>query len=63
MFERAHVLALTVAQVWPFALQERCPQAIAGRQMDTYHRWMECTICATLAGLPAISLPACLRAF
>jgi hypothetical protein len=26
--------------------------------MDTYHRWMECTIYATLAGLPAISLPA-----
>jgi amidase len=26
--------------------------------MDTYHRWMECTMHATLAGLPAISLPA-----
>jgi len=26
--------------------------------MDTYHRWMECTLYATLAGLPAISLPA-----
>jgi amidase len=25
--------------------------------MDTYHRWMECTIYATFAGLPAISLP------
>ena len=58
LFERVDVLALPVAQVWPFALQERWPQAIAGRQMDTYHRWMECTIYATLAGLPAISLPA-----
>jgi amidase len=26
--------------------------------MDTYHRWMEVTIYATFAGLPAISLPA-----
>ena len=26
--------------------------------MDTYHRWMECTLYATFAGLPAISLPA-----
>jgi amidase len=26
--------------------------------MDTYHRWMECTIYATYAGLPAISMPA-----
>lgn len=26
--------------------------------MDTYHRWMETTIYATFAGLPAISVPA-----
>ena len=26
--------------------------------MDTYHRWMEVTIYATLAGLPCIALPA-----
>jgi len=26
--------------------------------MDTYHRWMEATIYATLAGAPAISVPA-----
>jgi len=26
--------------------------------MDTYHRWMECTLYATFAGLPAISVPA-----
>ena len=58
MFERFDVLALPVAQVWPFPLQERWPQHIGDRAMDTYHRWMECTIYATLAGLPAISLPA-----
>jgi amidase len=26
--------------------------------MDTYHRWMEVTIYATLAGLPCICVPA-----
>jgi amidase len=26
--------------------------------MDTYHRWMEVTIYATLGGLPAVSVPA-----
>ena len=25
--------------------------------MDTYHRWMEVVIYATLAGLPAINVP------
>jgi len=58
LFERVDVLALPVAQVWPFSLDERWPQKIGDRPMDTYHRWMECTIYATLAGLPAISLPA-----
>ena len=57
-FETVDVLALPVAQVWPFPIGQRWPQHIGDRPMDTYHRWMECTIYATLAGLPAISLPA-----
>jgi amidase len=57
-FERVDVLALPVTQTWPFPLEQRWPQAIAGRRMDTYHRWMECTIYATFAGLSALSLPA-----
>ena len=57
-FQQFDVLALPVAQVWPFPLAERWPQRIGDRPMDTYHRWMECTIYATLAGLPAISMPA-----
>ena len=58
LFERFDVLALPTAQVWPFALESRWPQQIGTRQMDTYHRWMECTLHATFAGLPAISVPA-----
>jgi amidase len=58
LFERFDVLALPTAQVWPFALEETWPRQIGTRSMDTYHRWMECTIHATFAGLPAISVPA-----
>jgi amidase len=58
LFERFDVLALPVAQAWPFDVDQRWPTEIAGRPMDTYHRWMEVVIYATLAGLPAISVPA-----
>ncbi|MFM2069447.1 MAG: hypothetical protein RLZZ584_4356 [Pseudomonadota bacterium] len=58
LFERFDVLALPVSQVWPFPIEQRWPQQIAGRTMDTYHRWMEVTLYATFAGLPGISLPA-----
>jgi len=58
LLERFDVLALPVTQVWPFPVSQRWPQAVAGRAMDTYHRWMESTLYATFAGLPAISAPA-----
>jgi amidase len=57
-FERFDVLALPTSQVWPLALDSTWPRQIGSRAMDTYHRWMECTIHATFAGLPAISVPA-----
>ncbi len=61
LFERFDVLALPSAQVWPFDKSWRWPQTIQIAngvvQMDTYHRWMEVVIYATLAGLPSISVP------
>ncbi len=57
LFEEFDVLALPSAQCWPFDAALRWPAEIAGRRMDTYHRWMEVTILPTLAGLPAISVP------
>ncbi len=57
LFERWDVLALPSAQVWPFDAAQRWPTRIAGREMDTYHRWMEVVIYATFAGLPCISVP------
>jgi amidase len=58
MFDRFDALALPVTQVWPFDVNQHWPRAISGRTMDTYHRWMEVTLYATFAGLPAISVPA-----
>lgn len=58
LFERVDLLALPVTQCWPFAIGQTWPRTVAGRTMQTYHQWMESTIYATFAGLPAISLPA-----
>jgi amidase len=58
LFDRFDALALPVTQMWPFDVNQHWPREIAGRTMDTYHRWMEVTLYATFAGLPAISVPA-----
>jgi amidase len=34
------------------------PQAINNTPLDTYHRWMEVVVCASLAGLPTVNVPA-----
>lgn len=57
LFETYDYLVLPTAQVFPFAAQEHWPKTIAGKVMDTYHRWMEVIIGPTLAGLPAMSVP------
>ncbi len=46
------------AQVFPFDAGATWPRAVAGRAMASYHQWMEIVIPATLAGLPALGLPA-----
>jgi amidase len=51
-------LVLPTAQVFPFDVELRWPTEIAGRRMDSYHRWMEVTLPVTMAGLPALSVPA-----
>jgi amidase len=57
LFARYDHLVLPTAQVFPFPAGWTWPQEIAGRQMDTYHRWMEVVILATNAQCPAINLP------
>jgi amidase len=58
LFEHFDYLALPAAQVFPLRAEALWPQEVGGRAMDTYHRWMEVTIGATLAGLPAMAIPA-----
>jgi amidase len=57
LFERFDHFALPTAQVFPYAADLHWPQAIGGRAMDTYHRWMEVVIPATMAQLPALNVP------
>lgn len=57
LFDRYDALVLPTAQVWPFPADWRWPREIAGRTMDTYHRWMEVVVPASLIGLPALSVP------
>jgi len=57
LFANHDFIALPSAQVWPFDAAQHWPRRIGERSMDTYHRWMEVVIYATLAGLPAISVP------
>jgi amidase len=58
LFETYDILALPTAQVFPFDADIHWPKSIDGREMDTYHRWMEVVIGGTLSGLPVVNLPA-----
>jgi amidase len=57
LFQRFDFLLLPSAQVFPFDVTVHWPTQIAGVGMDTYHRWMQVAVPATMAGCPAISLP------
>ena len=57
LFDKYDFLVLPTAQVFPFPKEIHWPTAIEGRQMDTYHRWMEVVIGGTLAGLPVCNVP------
>ncbi|WP_404299862.1 amidase [Alicycliphilus denitrificans] len=58
LFERFDFLVLPAAQVFPFDAALDWPHAVGGREMDTYHRWMQAVVPATMAGLPALAAPA-----
>ncbi|RZL87256.1 MAG: amidase [Variovorax sp.] len=58
LFQRYDYLVLPTAQVFPFDAKLDWPKSIAGKPMDTYHRWMEVVIGGTLAGIPVLNVPA-----
>lgn len=57
-FRHYDAILMPATQVWPFPAEWNWPREINGQPMDTYHRWMECVVPASLAGLPALALPA-----
>ncbi|TPL04246.1 amidase [Mesorhizobium sp. B2-4-16] len=57
LFERFDLIALPTAQVFPFEVTTHWPREVAGRAMDSYHRWMQVSAFATLGGCPALSVP------
>ena len=57
LFGEYDFLALPSAQVFPYPKEIHWPEEIAGRQMDTYHRWMEVVILGSMGGIPVINLP------
>ncbi len=58
LLQHFDLIALPAAQAFPFSANIEWPAHIAGRAMDTYHRWMEVSIGASMAGFPVVSLPA-----
>ena len=58
LFQSYDYLLLPSAQVFPFDAATHWPREINGTMMDTYHRWMEVVVPASLSGSPAISVPA-----
>ncbi|MDR5856520.1 amidase [Caballeronia sp. LZ062] len=58
LFARYDFLVMPATQVFPFDAAMHWPQSISDRTMDTYHRWMEAVVPATMASLPALCAPA-----
>jgi amidase len=57
LFETYTFLALPTAQVFPFDAAVPWPREVAGRAMDTYHRWMEVVVPGSMSGCPVINVP------
>ena len=57
LFSEYDVLIAPACQVHPFASADGPPLQIHGRSLDTYHRWLEVSLPASLGNLPVISIP------
>jgi amidase len=56
-FASFDALALPSVQLFPFDVTLPWPRIVAGREMQTYHQWMEVMIPASMAGLPTLNVP------
>ena len=57
-FEKFEYLIAPTAQLFPFDVDIRWPKKIAGQKMETYHEWMKGVALITMAGCPALAVPA-----
>jgi amidase len=57
LFERYEYLLLPSAQLFAFDASVLWPKSVNGVVMDTYHRWMEVVVPASLLAGPALSVP------
>jgi amidase len=57
-FETYDYMILPTAQLFPFEVGLDWPHEIAGHKMQTYHEWMKGVILVSMAGLPALAVPA-----
>lgn len=58
LFETYDYLVLPTAQVMPFDANVHWPKTINGREMTSYHRWMEVATIGTLINAPTLAMPA-----
>ena len=58
LFQQFDYLVMPTTQVFPFEAQEHWPKELAGKRMDTYHRWMQSVVPVTMTGLPTLGAPA-----
>jgi amidase len=57
LFLHFDFLLIPSAQVFPFDADVHWPKSVNGVPMDTYHRWMEVVVPATLLDCPVIGMP------
>ena len=57
-FETYDFFIVPTAQLFPFDANLDWPKEIAGRRMETYHEWMKGMLPVTMAGGPALAVPA-----
>jgi amidase len=58
LFRSYDFLVMPTAQLFSFDLAEHWPRQIAGQTMQTYHEWMKAVCLVTMAGCPALAVPA-----
>jgi len=58
LFERYDYWIVPTAQVFPFPVEQHWPREVGGRAMHSYHEWMQVVCLVTMAGTPALAVPA-----